>query len=130
MQQVLVQIIDAAHPDLAEDATNRVRVPWLEERTADNPFRERPDPRIFGSHLPPDMLPQGVKAKQLKVIYNLQYSSYQFKHPSVARFTKYIYTLIFCFPLGCVCLEESQGYPGVPLSLCPQFRDVGNTSEL
>ncbi|XP_074501449.1 amine sulfotransferase-like [Sebastes fasciatus] len=89
MQQVLVQIIDAAHPDLAEDATNRVRVPWLEERTADNPFRERPDPRIFGSHLPPDMLPQGVKAKQLKVVYvwrnpkDILVSLYHFAHSFV-----------------------------------------------
>ena len=62
--------MDAAHPDQAEDVSNRLRVPWLEERTADDPFRERPDPRIFGTHLPPDMLPHGVKAERVKVIYN------------------------------------------------------------
>lgn len=67
MQQILVQIMDAAHPEQAEDVSNRLRVPWLEERSADNPLRERPDPRIFGTHLPPDMLPLGVKAKQIKV---------------------------------------------------------------
>ncbi|XP_019114514.2 amine sulfotransferase [Larimichthys crocea] len=69
MQQILVKIMEAAQPDWVEDATNRVRVPWLEERTADHPFRERPDPRIFGSHLPPDMLPKGVTDKRVKVVY-------------------------------------------------------------
>ncbi|XP_042358594.1 amine sulfotransferase-like [Plectropomus leopardus] len=69
MQQILVQIMEAAHPDWAEDVSNRALVPWLEERSLDNPCRERPDPRIFGSHLPPDMLPQGVKDKQIKVVY-------------------------------------------------------------
>ncbi|XP_071762683.1 amine sulfotransferase-like [Centroberyx gerrardi] len=69
MQQILVQIMDAAHPDQVEDATNRVRVPWLEAGPPDNPLRERPDPRLFGTHLPPDMLPHGVRAKRIKVVY-------------------------------------------------------------
>lgn len=67
MQQILVQIMEAALPGWGGDATNRVKVPWLEERTIDDPFRERPDPRIFGSHLPPDMLPVQVKDKRIKV---------------------------------------------------------------
>ncbi|XP_068424594.1 amine sulfotransferase-like [Clinocottus analis] len=69
MQQILVQIMGAADSDWTEDATNRKRVPWLEERLVDNPSRGRPDPRIFGSHLPPNMLPLGVKDKQIKVVY-------------------------------------------------------------
>lgn len=68
MQQILVKIMDAADPDWVEDANNRVRIPWLEERAVDDPYRERPAPRIFGSHLPPDMLPHGVKDKQIKVM--------------------------------------------------------------
>lgn len=75
MQQVLVKIMEAAHPEWVDDTTNRVLVPWLEDRTLDNPFRESPDPLIFSSHLPPDMLSQGVKDKQVKVIYNVQNSS-------------------------------------------------------
>ena len=75
MQQILVQIMDAAHPGWEEDATNRVRVPWLEGKSVDNAFRERPDPRVFCSHLPPDMLPTDVKAKRIKVINNKQHSS-------------------------------------------------------
>lgn len=73
MQQIIVQIMDQAHPEQAEDASNRTRVPWLEERSADDPNRERPDPRIFGTHLPPDMLPLAVKEQQIKVICTLPY---------------------------------------------------------
>ncbi|AWP17249.1 Sulfotransferase [Scophthalmus maximus] len=86
MQQILVQIMDAAHPEQAEDGHNRTRVPWLEERTADNPLRERPDPRIFGTHLPADMLPLGVKAEQSKAVYvwrnpkDILVSLYHFAH--------------------------------------------------
>ncbi|TNN74245.1 Amine sulfotransferase [Liparis tanakae] len=86
MQQILAQVMDAAHPDWAEDATNRSIVPWLEGRTMDNPFRERPDPRIFRSHLPPNMLPLGVKDKQIKVVYvwrnpkDVLVSFYHFAH--------------------------------------------------
>ncbi|XP_073337552.1 amine sulfotransferase-like [Pagrus major] len=67
MQQILVQIMEAALPGWGGDATNRIKIPWLEERLIDDPFRERPEPRIFGSHLPPDMLPVGVKEKRVKV---------------------------------------------------------------
>lgn len=67
MQQILIQIIDAVHPDLVEEETNRVRVPWLEGGTLDNFQQKRPDPQIFRTHLPPDMLPRGVKAKRVKV---------------------------------------------------------------
>ncbi|KAL7378199.1 hypothetical protein ABVT39_010131 [Epinephelus coioides] len=86
MQQVLVQVINAAHPEWAGDATNRALVPRLEGRTVDDPFRERPDPRIFGSHLPPDLLPKGVKDKQIKVVYvwrnpkDVLVSFYHFAH--------------------------------------------------
>ncbi|KAM3863092.1 amine sulfotransferase-like [Diretmus argenteus] len=69
LQQILVQIMDAAHPDQVEDATNRVRVPWLEGNMVDGPLRERPDPRLFRTHLPQDMLPHGVEAKRIKVVY-------------------------------------------------------------
>ena len=72
MQQILVQIMAAAHPGWAQDATNRLNIPFLEKR---NPFRERPDPRIFVSHLLPDTLPQDAKAKRNKVISNMQYPS-------------------------------------------------------
>ncbi|XP_029963021.1 amine sulfotransferase-like isoform X1 [Salarias fasciatus] len=69
MQQILVGIMDAAHPERAEDADNRARVPFIEERAKDDPCRERPDPRFFGTHLPPDMLPLGVREKQVKIVY-------------------------------------------------------------
>lgn len=37
---------------------------------------------------------------------------------------------LYLFPLGCVCLEEPQGCPGVPVSLCPELGLAGNTLEL
>ncbi|XP_049447009.1 sulfotransferase 1E1-like [Epinephelus fuscoguttatus] len=66
MQQIIVKIMDAAHPDQVEDATNRLRFPQLEGRTVDNFLRERPDPRLYRTHLPPNMLPHGVKTKRIK----------------------------------------------------------------
>ncbi|XP_068183839.1 amine sulfotransferase-like isoform X2 [Antennarius striatus] len=69
MQQILVQILGASQPDWLEDGTNRAHVLWLEGRFLGDPFKERPDPRTFNSHLPPDMLPHGVKDKQVKVVY-------------------------------------------------------------
>nr|XP_046258876.1 amine sulfotransferase-like [Scatophagus argus] len=69
MQQILVQIMEAAQPDWAEDETNRIRVPWLEGRLIEDPFRERPNPRLFRSHLRVGMLPLGVKEKQIKIVY-------------------------------------------------------------
>lgn len=68
MQQILAKIMEASYPDWAEDVTNRVQIPWFEGRTVDDPHRERKDPRVFRTHLPPEMLPRGVKDKQIKVI--------------------------------------------------------------
>ncbi|XP_037609241.1 amine sulfotransferase-like [Sebastes umbrosus] len=68
MKQLLIQILDAAHPDSAEDGDNNERIPYL-ECLSYTPVRERSDPQIYGTHLPPDMLPQGVEAKQNKVVY-------------------------------------------------------------
>ncbi|XP_059211813.1 amine sulfotransferase-like [Centropristis striata] len=86
MQQILVKIMDAAHPDQVEDSTNRVRVPWLEGGAVDNFHRERPDPRLYRTHIPPEMLPHGVKAKGIKVVYVMRnpkdvlVSLYHFAH--------------------------------------------------
>ncbi|XP_049914203.1 amine sulfotransferase-like isoform X2 [Epinephelus moara] len=86
MQQILVKIMDAAHPDQVEEATNRIRVPWLEGSTVDNFLRERPDPRLYRTHLSPNMLPHGVKTKRTKVVYVMRnpkdvlVSLYHFAH--------------------------------------------------
>ncbi|XP_041803578.1 amine sulfotransferase-like isoform X2 [Chelmon rostratus] len=97
MQQILVKIMDAADPDWVEDANNRVRIPWLEERAVDDPYRERPAPRIFGSHLPPDMLPHGVKDKQIKIVY-------------VWRNPKDVLVSLYHFAHSWVLLEQPQSF--------------------
>lgn len=67
MQQILVQIVNSAHPKWADEATNRAQVPFLEAILADEPLQDMTDPRILYTHLPPDMIPRGVKEKQIKV---------------------------------------------------------------
>lgn len=75
MQQILVKIVDAAHPDMEEEADNRPRVPFLEANTLDDFRRERPDPRLYATHLPPDMLPTGLKGKGVKVMKGWYYNT-------------------------------------------------------
>lgn len=69
MQQILSQIMEESHPGWAEGATNRAQIPYLEGRTTDDPFRERKDPRIIRTHLLVELLPRGVKDKQIKVMF-------------------------------------------------------------
>lgn len=69
MQQILSQIMEESHPGWAKEATNRAQIPYLEGRTADDPFRERKDPRVIRTHLFAELLPRGVKHKQIKVTF-------------------------------------------------------------
>ncbi|XP_059212722.1 amine sulfotransferase-like [Centropristis striata] len=69
MQQILMKIVDAAHPDQVEDATNRERFPMLEGDIGSSARRDRPDPRLCRTHLPPYMIPRGVQSKGAKVVY-------------------------------------------------------------
>ncbi|CAG10047.1 unnamed protein product [Tetraodon nigroviridis] len=86
MQQILSQVMEESHPGWAKDVTNRAQIPYLEGRTADDPFRERKDPRVIRTHLFPELLPRGVKDKQIKVLYVLRnpkdalVSLYHFAH--------------------------------------------------
>lgn len=68
MQQIMSQIMAASHPGWAEDIINRIQVPYLEAEDIDERIRDRKDPRVIRTHLLPELLPRGVKEKQIKVI--------------------------------------------------------------
>ena len=71
--------MDEAHPEQAEDASNRQPSSLVgRNESAADLNREKPDPRIFSTHLPPDMLPLAVEDKQIKVICTLLYSLREF----------------------------------------------------
>lgn len=120
MQQILSQIMEASHPGWSEHATNRTQIPYLEGRTADDPFQERKDPRVVRTHLLPELLPRGVHEKQVKV------TSQPHPPPSLGRVMKQMCVKLTS-PSGGVRPEEPQRRPGVPVSLRPQLGFAGSS---
>ncbi|XP_071245727.1 amine sulfotransferase-like [Salvelinus alpinus] len=70
-QQILVQVVEAAYPESSgtdRSSTNLEKMPWLEYPDT-RPERPRPAPRLFISHLPPDLLPASLNTKRPKIVY-------------------------------------------------------------
>ncbi|XP_074511900.1 amine sulfotransferase-like isoform X1 [Sebastes fasciatus] len=67
-QQIIISIceLDGA---LHEYANNMEQMPWLEFSVGREDFPLRPSPRLFTSHLPPALVPPGLKDKKAKIIY-------------------------------------------------------------
>ncbi|XP_014041306.1 amine sulfotransferase [Salmo salar] len=70
-QQILVQVVEAAYPESSgtdQSSTNLEKMPWLEYPDT-RPERPRPAPRLFISHLPPNLLPASLNTKRPKIVY-------------------------------------------------------------
>ncbi|XP_068606102.1 amine sulfotransferase-like [Brachionichthys hirsutus] len=67
-QQVIISICELAG-GLNEYPNNSDQMPWLEYLDGREPYCLRPSPRLFTSHMVPELMPPGLKAKKAKVIY-------------------------------------------------------------
>ncbi|XP_068611852.1 amine sulfotransferase-like [Brachionichthys hirsutus] len=67
-QQIIISICEL-DGDLTEYPNNMEKMPWLEWQEKREQNSGRPLPRLFTTHLRPDLLPQAVKDKKAKIIY-------------------------------------------------------------
>ncbi|CAN9505973.1 unnamed protein product [Ophioblennius macclurei] len=66
-QQIVISICELAG-GLNEFPNNFQQMPWLEYEE-DRAYAQRASPRLFSSHLPPALMPAGLKEKKAKIIY-------------------------------------------------------------
>ncbi|XP_068615812.1 amine sulfotransferase-like [Brachionichthys hirsutus] len=67
-QQIIISICEFGG-GLKEYPNNMETMPWLESLEGREPYSLRPSPRLFSSHMIPDLMPPGLKDKKAKVIY-------------------------------------------------------------
>ncbi|XP_068193841.1 amine sulfotransferase-like [Antennarius striatus] len=67
-QQIVISICELGG-GLNEYPNNREQMPWLEYLDGREPYSLRPSPRLFSSHMIPELMPPGLKDKKAKVIY-------------------------------------------------------------
>uniref|UniRef100_A0A672YN77 Sulfotransferase n=1 Tax=Sphaeramia orbicularis TaxID=375764 RepID=A0A672YN77_9TELE len=67
-QQIIISICEL-DGGLNEYASNYQQMVWLEYKMKEEDFSLRPSPRLFTSHLPPRLMPLGLKDKKTKIIY-------------------------------------------------------------
>ncbi|XP_004614063.2 amine sulfotransferase-like [Sorex araneus] len=68
-QQILCLIYFEKHRKQIENVETADLAPFLEYNIRKVDFTKRPSPRIFGSHLPYYLVPNGLKNKRAKIVY-------------------------------------------------------------
>ncbi|KAL2086876.1 hypothetical protein ACEWY4_017935 [Coilia grayii] len=68
MQYIIYILFEDGHPELADNATWNV-MPWLEYAKPDSKHPRGENSRLYCTHLPEHMAPQGLKDNKGKVIY-------------------------------------------------------------
>ncbi|XP_068609869.1 amine sulfotransferase-like [Brachionichthys hirsutus] len=67
-QQIIISVCELGG-GLKEYPNNYELMLWLEYPEGREPYSLRPSPRLFTSHMIPDLMPPGLKDKKAKVIY-------------------------------------------------------------
>uniref|UniRef100_A0A8C6UPS5 Sulfotransferase n=1 Tax=Neogobius melanostomus TaxID=47308 RepID=A0A8C6UPS5_9GOBI len=67
-QQILISICELSG-GLNEYPNNLEQMPWLEYTEGRPDYALRPSPRLFATHLPPALMPAGLKEKRAKIVY-------------------------------------------------------------
>ncbi|XP_072298252.1 amine sulfotransferase [Eucyclogobius newberryi] len=67
-QQVLISICELSGR-LNEYPNNLEQMPWLEYTEGRADYALRPSPRLFATHLPPALMPRGLRDKRAQIIY-------------------------------------------------------------
>ncbi|XP_032071472.1 amine sulfotransferase-like isoform X1 [Thamnophis elegans] len=71
-QNIISLILYEGHRDETENITLIDRAPWLEYNIFSVDFPSRPSPRVFTSHLPYNLVPEGLQNRRAKIIYVLR----------------------------------------------------------
>ncbi|XP_068193840.1 amine sulfotransferase-like [Antennarius striatus] len=66
-QQIIISICEL-NGGLNAYPNNLEQMPWLEYLEGQEPYSLRPSPRLFSSHMVPDLMPPGLKDKKAKII--------------------------------------------------------------
>ncbi|XP_028978394.1 amine sulfotransferase-like [Esox lucius] len=66
-QQIITSICEKDMVDVYHN--NFEKMPWLENNRLKADYSSRPDPRLFATHLTPDLMPPGLKTRKAKIIY-------------------------------------------------------------
>ncbi|XP_029013703.1 amine sulfotransferase-like [Betta splendens] len=67
-QQIIISICELGG-GLNKYPNNHDQMPWLEYTEGHDDYSLRPSPRLFSSHLKPDLMPPGLKDKKAKIVY-------------------------------------------------------------
>ncbi|XP_017568786.2 amine sulfotransferase-like isoform X1 [Pygocentrus nattereri] len=68
-QNIIMLICESDCTNETEFSNNLEKMPWLEYPQGHSDYSSRASPRFFASHLPPALMPPGLKDKKAKIVY-------------------------------------------------------------